>query len=255
MSGGFTIYDLRSTCPQERGVHAASIREQREASPQIRARRSVWTLKRRKRRASWTTPCAIRHGLILVLTLLFAGSLHALPSRQAADGIPPLAPPLPEIPPTLWEQYGWLLWIAAPLLLVALALIVWWCLRPGKPPVQPSPVVQARAGLAALSQRPEDGETLAGVSLALRRYLINAFRLPSHEATTTEFCTRLRAKEKIGPELAETLGVFLRNCDERKFSPPPGPAPLGAVGQALRLIELAEARRTALDQPATQTSR
>jgi hypothetical protein len=183
--------------------------------------------------------------------LVTVARLHALPSRPAADDIPPLAPPLPEIPPTAWEQHGWLLWVAVPLLMTLLALIVWWCLRPGKPPVQPSPAVQARAALAALSQRPEDGETLAGVSLALRRYLINAFRLPDHESTTTEFCARLRAKEKVGPELAEALGGFLRNCDERKFSPPPGPAPLGAVGHALKLIELAEARRAALDQPST----
>ena len=83
------------------------------------------------------------------LWLLFIASSHARPFRKTADDIPELAPPLPEILPTFWEQYGWMLWLAALcLLLVISAIIAVIWLRPRKPPVLPA--TAAPGGLGTL---------------------------------------------------------------------------------------------------------
>ena len=163
-------------------------------------------------------------------------------SSLASDDIPPLAPPLPEIPPSPWEQFGWLLWILVPLLLVALGLLVWLLLRPGRPPILPAPAAQARAAIVVLQSQPEEGAVLSRISQTLRRYLISAFWLQPDEATTAEFCTRLQESDRVGPELAAAIGNFLRQCDEQKFSPVHVTAPFKAAQRALELVELAEVR-------------
>jgi len=84
----------------------------------------------------------------------------------------------------------------------------------------------------------------------LRQYLIAAYNLPAGEPTTTEFCDALMATELIGPELATAVSGFLRACDERKFSPTASGKPLGAASQALKLVELAEARKALRRQQA-----
>jgi len=161
---------------------------------------------------------------------------------RSADEIPPLAPLLPEIPPTFWEQYGLLVSAAALLLMAALAIAMWLALRPKPlPPVPPE--VRVRAELEALRGEPETGAVLSHVSQSLRRYLVAAFALPPEELTTTEFCARLSANEIVGAELATVISHFLRECDERKFSPAPAPVPLNAVPRALDLVAQAEARR------------
>lgn len=184
--------------------------------------------------------------LASAILLVVGTTVFAQPASNPADDIPPLAPPLREIPPTLWERFGWTLWIAIPLLLLALAFTVWWWLRPGKPPVLVAPAVQARVTLMALQGQPEDGAVLSQISRALRNYLTTAFWLRPDESTTTEFCARLNASERIGPELAAALGDFLRACDERKFAPAAGGEPCRAANRALALVEQAEARRARL---------
>ncbi len=161
----------------------------------------------------------------------------------APDEIPPLSPPLPEMAPTLWAQYGWLLWILVPLLLVLVGAIVWLAVRPGKPPVLPTPAAQAQVTLRALLSQPETGAVLSQVSQALRRYLINAFWLSPLEMTTHDFCILVGGSGKIGPVLASSVAEFLQTLDQRRFAPAAVRSPLGAVGRALELIELAEARR------------
>jgi len=194
----------------------------------------------------FTSPCApklLRLGFATA-ALLFVASLTAQDFQPATDEIPPLAPPLPEIPPTFWELFGWLLWIVAPLVVIvlagAVAALIFW---PRKPPVLPAPATQARFTLAALQGRAGDGATLSRISQTLRHYLINAFWLRPEETTTTEFCTGLRANDQIGLELADAIGEFLRQCDERKFSPAPSAVPFDAAQRALELVEHAEARR------------
>jgi hypothetical protein len=131
-------------------------------------------------------------------------------------------------------------------------------------PIQPTlrlPEADARSALAELTHQPETGKLLSEISQIMRRYIVAAFELPAAELTTTEFCTALAANEKIGVELAKPFSNFLRECDERKFSPavwssaftrpepPEGGTPdllppTNAAARALELIALAEARRS-----------
>ena len=189
----------------------------------------------------------IRHSSF-VIPLLIAASLQA--AQQPTDDIPPLAPPLPEIPPALWEQFGWTLWILIPLALAFAALVVVLWRRPRTPPALIAPAAQARAVLAALQTHAGDGATLSHISQTLRRYLITVFWLHPGETTTAEFCAVLSANVQVGPELSGAVGEFLRACDERKFSPAASPAATGAASRALELVELAEVQRGKLHAPA-----
>lgn len=154
-----------------------------------------------------------------------------------------LAPPLPEIPPTPWERYGWLVWLVLPFVVMVIGLVAAFLLRARKPPVLFSPAAEARSALAALQSQTEDGTVLSHVSRALRRYLVAAFWLDASETTTAEFCAGLANNAKIGPELSGVIAQFLRACDERKFSPAHSASSLDAVQQALKLVEMSEARR------------
>ena len=67
--------------------------------------------------------------------------------------------------------------------------------------------------------------------------------LPPGEFTTAEFSAALAASEKIGAELAQTISNFLRECDERKFSPSNPDMPVNAANRALQIINLGEQQR------------
>ena len=165
------------------------------------------------------------------------------------DELLKLLPPHAELLPSFWERYGLWIVLAALLLVVLTGIVVWLLLRP-KPPVLVPIEVQARQELQALRQRTEDGNTLSEVSRALRRYVTAAFELPPEEMTTTEFCRTLAGQEKIGAELAASVGEFLRRCDELKFAPAGSPQQVSAAAQALELVERGEARRAQLRQDA-----
>jgi len=183
--------------------------------------------------------------LSLCLWLVATQSLlRAATNAAGPDEIPRLRPPHAEIPPTFWEQYSlWVVLLGA-LVLAMVCVSVWLLLRPRPPEVVP-PEVQARQALEPLRPQPEDGALLSRISQVLRHYVTAAFNLPPGELTTTEFC-RAMAASSMGTELSAALGEFLRQCDQRKFSPPPPAPPLSAVAQALKLVELAEARRAEL---------
>jgi len=152
-------------------------------------------------------------------------------SLISTNDIPPLRPPHAEIPPTFWEQYG--LWvILCGVLVLGLVCVAAWFLTRPKPPVIVPPEVQARQALEPLRQQPEDGALLSRLSQILRRYVIAAFDLPPGELTTTEFCRAIAGHDPVGPDLSATLSEFFRQCDQRKFAPPPAPAPpFGAVAR------------------------
>ena len=84
---------------------------------------------------------------------------------------------------------------------------------------------------------------LSEISQTLRRYIIAAFKLPNGELTTVEFSATLAGSQKVGRELAQKVSSFLRECDERKFSPINPNVPLGAAGRALGIIAEAEKQR------------
>jgi hypothetical protein len=99
---------------------------------------------------------------------------------------------------------------------------------------------------------------LSRASQILRRYFIQAFELPPNELTTTEYCALIADTQKIGPQLAASVSEFLRSCDQRKFAPSPDLQPFAGVAQALKLIELGEARRAELrraEQPSEAVTR
>ena len=174
-------------------------------------------------------------------------SAAAADTNTDLEKIPPLRPPLPEIPPTFWEQHGWQV-VAGGVLVVALCGLGLWLLLRRKLAAAIPPAVQARQALEPLRQQPEDGVVLSHVSQVLRHYIAAAFELPSGELTTAEFCRALVGDQRVGPALSVPITNFLRQCDERKFAPsPPGPA-LGAVGQAFQFIDQAEARLVQLRQ-------
>jgi hypothetical protein len=186
--------------------------------------------------------------LFALLALLLQFQMFAAP-EGGQDDVPALRPPRAELPPTFWEQHGVQIILGTCLLLAVIGLIVWLALRP-RPPVVVPPEILARQDLEKLRGSPETGEVLSRVSQILRRYAAAAFNLPPGELTTTEFCRAADADEKIGSELSQALGEFLRRCDARKFSPAAvsGSAEIGAVAGALSLVEKAEVRRAELRQ-------
>jgi hypothetical protein len=180
-------------------------------------------------------------GFRISLTGLLASSAAAQNLQPPPIEIPALQPPRGEIPLTFWEQHGVLVVVAGVILLAIIGAVVWLLTRP-KPRAAVPPATAARQELDSLQHQPEDGAVLSRVSQVLRRYVIAAFGLPAGELTTTEFCRAVGGEELIGPELAESLGGFLRQCDERKFAPAPAATPLSATSHALELIEQAEAQ-------------
>lgn len=155
----------------------------------------------------------------------------------AADtnGLPELAPAYPEMPPTFWEQHGAEIFTGGFTFLAMVAIALWLMFRP-RPQEALPPEVVAREALARLRNRAEDGKILSEVSQILRRYVSVAFQFPPAELTTAEFAVALAGNAKIGPELAQAISSFLRECDERKFAPTTTSTPLNAIGRALVLV-------------------
>jgi hypothetical protein len=190
--------------------------------------------------------------MLALLAILPLSSIRGATNSAPEDEIPQLRPPRSELPASVWEQDGpWI--VAGGVVSLALAgTAVWFLARPRtKAPLPPE--VQVRRELEPLRSQPEDGFLLSRVSQSIRRYAAAAFGLPPTELTTTEFCRAMSNDEKVGPELTSNLTDFLRECDRRKFAPNPPAQPIDAVGRALKLIELAEARRVQLQQKQAET--
>lgn len=122
------------------------------------------------------------------------------------------------MPPTFWERHGTAVIAGGFLLLVLGGVVVWSILKRGPQPVLP-PEIVAREALAKCLGRPEDGKVLSEISQVLRHYFGAVSEFPPGELTTTEFCRQLESREKIAPQLTRVISEFLRECDERKFSP------------------------------------
>jgi Domain of unknown function (DUF4381) len=173
---------------------------------------------------------------VIILSLAFVA--------KAADtnALPALVPAYGEIPPKFFEQHGTPVIIGIFTLIVLAALALWKTFQP-KPAVVLPPEIVAREALAKLQSYSEDGKVLSAVSQILRRYVVAAFGLSAAELTTKEFCAAVAADEKIGTEISNSISSFLRESDNRKFSPSPIAAPLNAAARALELVAAAEKRR------------
>jgi hypothetical protein len=181
---------------------------------------------------------------------LFLLSFCAWGQTSTNNALPALAPAYGEMKPMIlgkevpeyWAQHEVLIIFTGVLAVVSAGVLIWLMLRPGAPVAAP-PEVLARATLARLSGRPEDGKVLSEISQVLRRYFTQSFRLPLVELTTAEFSRALAGNESVGPELGAAVVSFLRECDERKFSASRSEIPLNAAGRALELVSKAEKRR------------
>jgi len=185
--------------------------------------------------------------------LLFCCVTLPVFAQANTNALPPLAPPLPEMPPTFWQLHGTAILVGVFVFLALAGFVAWVIFKPRPQPVLP-PAVVAREALAKLQRQPEDGKILSEISQVLRRYIGTAFEFPSAELTTAEFSAMLAGNEKVGAELARTISSFLRECDRRKFSPIRAASPLNAASRALQLVAEIEQRRAELNA-ANATSR
>jgi hypothetical protein len=176
---------------------------------------------------------------ILLLWLPLRGWAN-LP-KPANDEIPPLKPPLGEIPPGVWEEHGPAIVIGGTLALAALAAVAWLALRQ-RPENLPSPERQARSQLAELRGKAQTGQLISTVSRVTRGYFRDAFGLTANELTTREFCDQMETRQEVGSELGGQTRAFLMRCDELKFSPNPVPGAFDATAESLKLVELGENR-------------
>lgn len=185
---------------------------------------------------------------------LCIASILFLPLADIAadtNALPALAPPYGEIPPTFLEQHGTAVLMGS-ITLTALAVLILWKMFQPKPELVLPPEILARKALTQLLRQPEDGKLLSEVSQILRRYVTAAFELPAAELTTTEFCAVLAGSESISAEPAQIISNFLRECDERKFSPASSTAPFNAAPRALEIISLAEKRLISLGRASSR---
>jgi hypothetical protein len=191
--------------------------------------------------------------ILMVAFFFLTLPLYSATNISAGDELPKLRPPRGEIPPTFWEKNEIWVILGSVALLAVIGAIIWLVTRP-KPPIIVPPEVRAKQALDLLLTKPEDGLVLSQVSQVLRHYVSEAFALPPGELTTAEFCRVIASHEGIGSELAGTISDFLRRCDERKFTPSPPAAPMGAAATALKLIEPAQIRIAELRRRTEQTS-
>ena len=169
-------------------------------------------------------------------------------ATNAIDEIPPLRPPRGEIPPGFWEAHGWDVGCAG-LALAGLLVILWRVLSRKRPKPTVAPEVAAHRSLEALRGRPEDAALLSTVSRSVRGYFVAALGLSQPEPTNRELAGLLRGDNRVGTQLAATTSEFLARCEQRQFAPQPAQGNLGAVDQALRLVDEAATRQRALAAP------
>lgn len=138
---------------------------------------------------------------------------------EDADAIPePLAEKgLVELP--LGGAFWWTAGLMA-LALAALALILWRRHREAEqagPRRRLAPIEELQRALSNARALPAPEEGLAGVSLALRRYLGRRLGFPAAEGTTTEVRRQLAARHIPGG-VPERCGRLLAACDLVKFA-------------------------------------
>lgn len=145
-----------------------------------------------------TLPLASFGSALLGLPCLGLAALASFSSSTAQAQAPQAPPPqplphpeLPAVPPTPIEVASWV-WIASALLaLFLLILIVWLMLRP-RPPRAAAPINARHIALTALRALHPQADSLPPseighrVSVILRQYLQDRYRIPAPYRTTPE---------------------------------------------------------------------
>jgi hypothetical protein len=170
---------------------------------------------------------------------LLPSPLAALTTNQPLEKIPPLRPPLDPILPGFWDNHGVQVLAAGLVVLLGLALLIWWLRRPSPVFTEP-PEVTARRALEALRGHPEDPQAPARVARALCRCVQASLGLPLEEWTSDELLAALGRGAAVQPDVREALARFLRDCEARAFAPLPPAGPPELVERALELLSRLE---------------
>ena len=165
------------------------------------------------------------------------------------NSIAPAATDIRDIKPPVEISSGWnLLWwtLAVAALVIALRIAwVLWQKRRSQVPIEPPIPAHVRAkqkleeALALISQ---PKPFVIAVSDTARVYLEERFSFRAPERTTEEFLRELNATDLLVNEQKESLGQFLESCDLVKFAKyEPGENELrGLHSSAVKLVEETE---------------
>jgi hypothetical protein len=171
---------------------------------------------------------------------MIATNYHAAATNASAP------PTFHDIKPPVEIPNGWVWagWIAALLVLAALAWWLWrrWQKKRSQPrlaPLIPAHVRAARKLREALVFLDQPREFCIRVSDITRAYLEERFDFRAPERTTEEFLHELQATNLLLPDQKTSLGDFLNRCDLVKFAryEPGEPELRDLHAAALRLVE------------------
>ncbi len=196
--------------------------------------------------------------------LFFTALLPALPLRAQLPGAAPEPQPLPHpklpAPPPVPEGIALWVWIVSGVLAAALfGLILWLLLRART--LQPAPLANPRLNtlralrqLAASAPSLPPAETGHRVSLILRQYLQDRYRIPAPCRTTPE----LFASAGTPPPLPSTASTGLFDIRPTRAAAPAAPAvfaPLAEFWDRLAFAPLPASTAEALDLVETALQR
>lgn len=149
-----------------------------------------------------------------------------------ADGSPqPAMTDIHDIKPALavGPDLGWLWWVLAAVLFIAVVALAWWLWRkrskagqaaPAEPP--PSPEAQAYARLDALAadRQMDDKQYYFELSAILRHYVERRYNIPAAEMTMEELLPHME-QLSIPQTLGEPFKQFCRAIEPIKFADAP----------------------------------
>jgi len=126
-------------------------------------------------------------------------------------------------PVALPNEWAWLWWSLAALVVIATAFLLWRQWRRQRLQIPPviviPPHVRARQRLQeALQFLSDPNRFCTVVADTIRLYLEERFLLRAPERTTEEFLVELQSSTHLTPDQKQSLGEFLQSCDLVKFA-------------------------------------
>ncbi len=189
---------------------------------------------------------------LLTLAALAVCALTGRAFAQQAPGAPPPQPlPHPELPPVPQPPEGLALWVwivSSVLVLTMLALIFWQLLRarPLRPVLPANPRLETLRALRQLrtdAATQDPAETGHRVSVILRQYLQDRYRIPAPSRTTPEL---FGASAATPPPISSTGLLDLRPARTAKRAAPAVFAPLAELWDRLAFAPLPATKNEAL---------